>query len=111
MTNEEAFVVLREEIESFSEGSAERESFQIVSEALAFIMHKKARIEFAEFIENKKGPLTEYEFIQLKGYGLSIPERFRSEEIVKISLEVDAIIKKFLITKSFVQMKNAGFVH
>lgn len=96
MNNEEALQILRQIAETFSRDSSESQSLEMAAQAMVFCECSAARDKFLDFIKNKNRPLNGYEILQLKTYGVEIPEEYRTPDIVALESEIDALAAKIL---------------
>jgi hypothetical protein len=94
MDNSKELDILGRIAESYSEDSEEYAALKTAANALFFLQRDKIRTQFQDFIQNHNRPLNGYELIQLKYYGLDLPEEQRTQVILELEAEMDRLVDK-----------------
>ena len=88
--------VLEQIAQSFPQESQEAKAVEAACNALLFVDINEKRRDFEHFIETKDRPLNGLELIQLKVYGIDIPDEQMTPEIVNLASEIDILAGKLL---------------
>jgi hypothetical protein len=97
MEIQKALETLERIAQSFPQESQEAKAVEAACNALLFVEISEKRRQFEHFIATKSRPLNGLELIQLKVYGIDIPEGQRTSEIVELASEIDILAAKLLI--------------
>ena len=94
MEIQEALETLESIAKSFPQKSREYEAVEAACHALLFVESDKVRNRFEHFIKRKDGPMNGLELISLRVYGIDIPDKERTPEVMELASEIDAIAAK-----------------
>lgn len=94
MKTQEAIETLHQIFESFPQESQEVKALEMACQALVFVSIQETRSQFEHFIETKGRPLNGLELIQLKVYGIDIPDNARTPEVLELAAEIDMVAAK-----------------
>ena len=102
MKNQETLETLWQIAKSFPQESQEAKALEVACHALVFVDCQETRTRFEHFIKTKDRPLNGLELVQLKVYGLDIPDEAKTPEIMELASEIDAIAAKLRGEKRWV---------
>ncbi len=94
MKLQESLEILETVAKSFPRESREHEAVETACHALLFVEGDKVRTRYEHFIKRKDGPLNGLELISLRVYGIDIPDKERTPEVMELASEIDAIAAK-----------------
>ncbi|MCX7428830.1 MAG: hypothetical protein NTW96_24790 [Planctomycetia bacterium] len=94
MESKVVLTILGQIAASFPQESQEAEAIKVASLAVLYANVQETRTLFERFIREKDRPLNGLELIQLRLYGLDIPDNARSPEILALSSEIDKLAEK-----------------
>ena len=97
MDIQEALETLGQIARSFPDESQEAKALEAACDALLFLCTDNARRQFEHFVRTKDRPLNGLELIQLKVYGIDIPDDQRTPGIMELAAEIDQLAAKLLI--------------
>lgn len=111
MDIDRAYRVLRDEFDSLPRNSPKWEAAQVILETSSLFSGKEVRREFQEFIDHGRWFLMAYDMIKLRLYSNNddeMPEDFRSDDIMQLTSEIDALAKRISV---FIKLKSTKGGH
>jgi hypothetical protein len=78
----------------FSANSKEADAISKSIETLLIVQHNKDREQYKNFISKKITPLTGFDIMRLKYYGIDIPDKFRTPKVLELNFEIDMLVSK-----------------
>ncbi len=95
MDIEKVSEILEPIAKSFPQESQEYKALETACLALLFVSAQKTRNQFEDFIKRKDEPmLGGLQLLQLRVYGIDIPDKQRTPEIMELASEIDALATK-----------------